>query len=78
MVLCDDCNSKDSKYIEYLINESFQYEHEHSTSEIEEDEDAMTGHAHYADEEQEDQKSIMMIAMTSNNHQKNKALHTAF
>ena len=56
MVLCDDCNSDDSKYIEYLINESFQYEQEHSTSEIEEeDEYAMTGHAHHADEEQEDQ-----------------------
>ena len=55
MVLCDDCNSNDSKYIEYLINESFQYEQEHSTSEIEEDEDAMTGHAHHTDEEQKDQ-----------------------
>ena len=43
MVLCDDCNSNDSKYIEYLINESFQYEQEHSTSEIkEEDENATT------------------------------------
>ena len=56
MILCDDCNSNGSKYNEYLINESFQYEQEHTTSEIEEgDEDTMTGHAHHADEEQEDQ-----------------------
>ena len=56
MVLCDDCNSNDSKYIEYLINKSFQYEQEQRTSEIEEeDEDAVTGHAHHADKEQEDQ-----------------------
>ena len=55
MVLCDDCNSNGSKYNEYVINESFQYEQEHSTSEIEGDEDALTGHAHHADEEQEDQ-----------------------
>ena len=55
MVLCDDCNSNGSKYNEYVINESFQYEQEHSTSEIEGDEDALTGHAHHDDEEQEDQ-----------------------
>ena len=55
-VLCDDCNSNGSKYSEYVINESFQYEQEHSTSEVEEgNEDAITGHAHHADEEQEDQ-----------------------
>ena len=55
MVLCDDCNSNGRRYNEYVINESFQYEQEHSTSEIEGDEDALTGHAHHADEEQEDQ-----------------------
>ena len=54
MVLCDDCNSNGSKYNEYVINESFQYEQEHSTSEIEGDEDAMTGHAHHDGEEQND------------------------
>ena len=52
MVLCDDCNSIGSKYNEHLINKSFQYEQEHSTSEIEEDEGAMTGHPHHADEVQ--------------------------
>ena len=56
MLLCDDCNSNDSKYIEYLTNESFHYEQEHSTFEIEkEDKDAITDHAHHADEEREDQ-----------------------
>ena len=56
MVLCDDCNSNDSKYMEYLMNESFQYEQEHSTSETkEEDEDDMAGHAHHADEGEQDQ-----------------------
>ena len=51
MVLCDDCNSNGRKYNEYVISEIFQYEQEHSTSEIEEgDEDA-----HHADEEQKDQ-----------------------
>ena len=70
MVLCDDCNSNGSKYNEYVINESFQYEQEHSTSEIEGDEDALTGHAYQLTKNKKTRmmvKSIMIIAMTSNN-----------
>ena len=55
MVLCGDCNSNGSKYVEYLISESFQHEQEHRTSEIEEDEGTMTGHAHHANEDKQDQ-----------------------